>query len=221
MKKGIGILLLVVSMVMFMTGCGGDATNASMRPTPETDIVTETDTQQEQTLKEQLIGMLPEEPSDVSPNLTQEPEQQTVNFEFITTGLEGGHYNKPGFGDRYGVYRFEGTNVAVFTILWSDGDRGYVIGEDYGETQGPLIADYLISKGEHFLALSNQYMLFLNKDGKVAKDLREKKEERDDGTYLVHDTIPFEELSVEEQEAFVFPCSYEVVSNVEESESTK
>jgi len=208
MKKSIDILLLVVAMVMVMSVVLLDVKIDSMKPTPEADVVTETDSRQEQET-EQLPNALPETPSNVSPTPAQTLEQQNVNFEFTVIGES----NKSTFGDRYGMYRFDGSNVIVFTICWRDGGKSYLLGEDYGENKVPALSHIIPCTGEQFLALSNKYMLFLNASGRMAKDLREREEVRDGRTYLVHDTIPFEELPVEEQEAFVFPCSYEEVIN--------
>lgn len=145
--------------------------------------------------------------SEPSADVTVEP----VNFKFTHMSEPRGEYNKPGFGDKYGIFRFEGTNVVVFNINVLHGGGYYLLGEDTGEN-GPSWGDVPMYEG-HFLALSNKYMLFLTKDGIIAKDLLEREEERSNGTFLVHDAIPFEELPVEEQEAFVYPCSYEVVEN--------
>lgn len=198
MKKVISILLLVVALAMFMAGCGGTA-DGTMNSTPETDGVTKSEPQ-------------PAPNSEIEP--VTAPDVQEVDFEF-TSDNRNGTYNKLGFGDEYGVYRFEGTNVVVFNLNTHSGGGWYLIGEDIGETTGVSRGYDVGMKEGSFLALSNKYMLFDTENGKVVKDLIERREEREDGIFLVHDAIPFEELPVEDQEAFVYFCSYEEFSNVE------
>lgn len=212
MKKVISILLLVVSMAVFMAGCN-NAPSEPVNKTSNADVVTEPATDHYPV--HDPMSKPAEEPES-EPDIA--PAPATVSFNFTHDDGEG-WYNKPGFGEEYGVFRFEGTNVVVFNLNTHSGGGWYLIGEDIGETTGTSWRDVPMHKG-HFLALSDKYMLFLTEEGKVAKDLVERREEREDGTYLVHDSIPFEELPIEEQEAFVYPCLYEIFSNIEEPEST-
>lgn len=213
MKKVINILLLVVSMAVFMAGCN-NAPSEPVNKTPNADVVTEPATDP---YPVQEPEPEPAEEPEPEYNPTRVYSTEPVSFEF--THKDGpGEYNKPGFGDEYGVYRFEGTDVAVFNINTHSGGGFYLIGEDKGKN-GPSWGDVAMKEGQ-FLALSDKYMLFLTKDGAIAKDLSERIEEREDGTFIVHDAIPYEELPVEEQEAFVYYCSYEIFSNIEEPEST-
>lgn len=212
MKKVIGILLLVVSMAVLMAGCN-NAPGESVSKMSNADVVTEPAT--DSYLVHPPMPKPAEEP-ELEPDTA--PKPATVIFNFTHDDGEG-WYNKPGFGEEYGVFRFEGTNIVVFNLNTHSGGGWYLIGEDIGEATGISWRDVPMYKG-HFLALSNKYMLFLTEEGKVAKDLVERKEEREDGTFLVHDAIPFEELPIEEQEAFVYPYAYEIFSNIEELEST-
>ena len=69
----------------------------------------------------------------------------------------------------------------------------------------------LFLEDAHLLALSDKYFLFLTEEGKVAVSFKEKKD-ADKGKVL-HDESPFDKLSDEEKNAFIYPVSYEKVLN--------
>lgn len=136
------------------------------------------------------------------------PEENIEVFDFSDIYGRPGTYHRDAFlayDNGYGIYRFDNTDVVVFHIF---GDT-YLVGEDTA-WDGPSWMQIVQKDGE-FLALSNKYMLFATKEGKVARELEEKRVEREDGIYLVHETVPYDELSEEDQKAFVYASEYEVV----------
>lgn len=145
---------------------------------------------------------------------SQVTETKTASFEF---GHSNAIYNKDAFGGsdgEYLIYRFEDTDVVVFYIF----GYTYLVGEWSEETKGTSYA-HITQDDSQFLAMSNKYMLFLTSEGKIAVEFEEKKGQREDGKiYLFHETIPFENLPLSEQESFVYPSSFEKVEVPEEPE---
>ena len=130
---------------------------------------------------------------------------QNATFDFP----EKGTYHKNAFGDEYFVYRFVNTDLVVFCLF----EDTYIIGKDVKEcTEGPSLG-HIPKVDSQFVGLSDEYMLFLTKDGLMAVELEEKQETREDGKYLVHEAVPYEELTKGEQTRFIYPTAYEKVTN--------
>lgn len=144
-----------------------------------------------------------------------QPEVAKIKPDIFGFGPSNARYNKEAFGGsdgEYFIYRFEDTDVVVFHVFGYE----YLIGEWTEETEGTSYA-HVTQDDSQFLALSDKYMLFLTSEGKVAVGLEEKEGQREDGKkYLFHETIPFENLPISEQENFVYPSSFERVEVPEE-----
>ena len=117
-----------------------------------------------------------------------------------------GTYNKPGFGLEFYVFRFEESEMVVYYIF----DDTYLIGDDAGE-QGTSYAD--ITCNFHFLGFSDKYMLFLTEEGKTAISYEERQKEENGRVTIFHPRVPFDELSEDEQQSFIYPISYEKILN--------
>ncbi len=96
--------------------------------------------------------------------------------------------------------------LVFFTVVYQISDCIYLVGEDAGKSNASYAVIFNPDGGQ-FLALSNKYMLFLTKAGKTAIAFEQKKDVKVGESYLIK--IPFEDLSDEEKEAFVYPTSYE------------
>ena len=138
----------------------------------------------------------------------------------VTTGRENGsesgklefpktsaYYDMSGFGEEFHIFRFDSPNDGM--VIYQISDSHYLIAEDAGET-GMVYAN-LFLEDAHLLALSDKHFLFLTEEGKVAVSLKEKKDT--DKGKILHDKIPFDKLSDEEKNAFIYPVSYEKVLN--------
>ena len=139
-------------------------------------------------------------------NSTTENTTEKMDGKSFQLVLEpSGEYNIPGFGEEYGFYRFNGTDIVVYQI----GDDSYLIGEDAGKN-GTSYA-LITYKDSHLLAISDKYLLFATSDGTVAVDIKEIVYP-EVGKYA-HKTFLFDELPVEELEHFLYVESYEKVVN--------
>ena len=140
----------------------------------------------------------------------------------VTTGRENGsesgklefpktsaYYVMSGFGEEFHIFRFDSPNDG--TVIYQISDSQYLVAKDAGKT-GMSYAN-LFLEDAHLLALSDKYFLFLTEEGKVAVSFKEKKDT--DKGKILHDEIPFDKLSDEEKNAFIYPVSYEKVLNEE------
>lgn len=109
------------------------------------------------------------------------------DFEPKGTGLE---LERPGSF----IYHFSAPNENVLVYKIND---MFVLGTDDGNVYGNLI-----STNAQFLGISPEYLLLLTEDGVIAFNFPFEK-----GHDEVH---AFEALSDQEQEQFIFPCSYEI-----------
>lgn len=120
------------------------------------------------------------------------------------------HMNVSAFGSNYNVYRFEGSDIIVYQAFGNT----YMVGEDSEGTSIVNCYASLMRLNSQFVALSNEQMLFLTSYGLMAVDFEEKEETRTDGkTYIVHESTMFDELSDEQKESFVYPITFETISN--------
>ncbi len=92
------------------------------------------------------------------------------------------------------IYHFSAPNENVLVYKIND---MFVVGTDDGNVYGNLI-----STNAQFLGISPEYLLLLTEDGVIAFNFPFEK-----GHDEVH---AFEALSDQEQEQFIFPCSYEI-----------
>ena len=116
-----------------------------------------------------------------------------------------GEYNMPGFGEEFFIYYFDTPNDNIVVYYFSDSI--YLLGENSGKT-GASYADACIEHGQ-FIALSDKYFLFLTSEGKIAISFEENTFENimdGESRYLKYS---FDDLSEEEQAAFIYPTSYE------------
>lgn len=139
-------------------------------------------------------------------NSTIEDATEEMGSESFQLVLEPkGEYNKPGFGEEYGLYRFEGTELVVYQIA----DDAYLIGEDAGKN-GKSYGN-IFQRDSQLLAISDKYLLFDSAEGNVAIALEEKESPKV-GENIYYKFF-FDELPPEETERFLYVESYEKVAN--------
>lgn len=134
--------------------------------------------------------------SSTSKDTTPTEANQHLEFKAI------GEYNMPGFGKDFFIYRFDAPNDDI--IVYKISDYIYLLGEDAGE-KGTSYADIFIEDSQ-FIALSDKYLLFMTENGKMAVKIEGNL--KGDGT----NSIQFNGLSDEEKEAFIYPISYEHIT---------
>ena len=83
----------------------------------------------------------------------------------------------------------------------------YLLGEDSGNKGTEYSKVFL--KDSEFIALSNKYLLFENKEGKVAISIKET--EGVEGGASLCKVYSFDELSNEEKQAFIYPVECQEV----------
>ena len=116
-----------------------------------------------------------------------------------------GTYVKAEFGEEFLVYKFDAPNETI--VVYKTIDGIYLIGE-YGKKSGISYGSIFRPEGE-FIGLSNKYLLFENEDEKTAVALEKKKNvEIGESFYKL---CPFDDLSDEEKNAFVYPIECEKV----------
>lgn len=136
-----------------------------------------------------------------------------VHTEIVQSkGLElapRGTYHKTGFGDTYFIYRFDSPNEDI--VVFKVGDSGYLVGADSDDTDGTSYAAKVFKSEPHqFVGLSDKYLLFITEDGLIAVAFKEKTDFKvGESCYILYS---FDELSDEEKGAFIYPISYEKVT---------
>lgn len=129
---------------------------------------------------------------------SSEAEPSKLTFQSIGT------YNMRNFDKTFSIYRFDGINAVVYELSPSV----FLLAEDAGET-GEAYSQILLKNGQ-FLAISDKYWLFQTEEGKVAIPLTGK----NDVPYTNHllASYSFDDLSAEDQAAFVYQSTQEIAS---------
>lgn len=129
---------------------------------------------------------------------------QLVESDIRNSARGLGKYSKEAFPKKYFTYQFEDADIVVYYLFGEE----YMIAEKNTERWYAMVSRV----DEKFLALSSKYMLFLTNEGKIAVELAEIKIPIVGNlSAIMHEEIPFEDLSISEQESFVYPSSVEKV----------
>lgn len=141
-------------------------------------------------------------------------EMRSSSVEETQLGFEdhGEKYWLDGLTSRLEAYHFGAPNDDI--IVYRLSNSIYTVGEN--ALQGITYARVWLENAQ-FVALSEQYFLFLTEEGLIAisKEIKSSEEAQsldgwdygDMGEF--HYQCPFDELSKEERECFVYPISYE------------
>ncbi len=116
-----------------------------------------------------------------------------------------GSYNLLGFGEESFVYQFGSPNDNV--VLYQINNCIYLLGDagsnaSYGSS--------VFMKDSQFIALSEKYLLFSTSEGKTAVAIEENW-----GCNIgdnLHQKYSFDDLSDEEKSEFIYPISYEKIT---------
>lgn len=134
---------------------------------------------------------------EIAPTVTNESDK----LEFEPRGT----YNiQKGGKQQLCVYRFDTPNDKI--VVYQISKCIYLVGED--SKKGTKYANVFMKDSE-FIALSNKYLLFENKEGKVAISIKET--EGIEGGASLCKVYSFDELSNEEKHAFIYPVECQEV----------
>lgn len=141
-----------------------------------------------------------------TPNTTIETASTVTNESGKLEFEPRGTYNiQKGGKQQLCIYRFDAPNDKV--VVYQISEWIYLLGEDSGN-KGTKYANVFMKDSE-FIALSNKYLLFENKEGKVAISIKET--EGVEGGASLCKVYSFDELSDEEKQAFIYPVECQEV----------